>query len=581
MDVFFVMDTNALTGISSRSELAISLGVRHKVLTYLLFALPRDQQYTTYDIKKRSGDYRTITAPIPLLKSIQKKLAALLLELYPGRACVYGFLKGKNVKMNAAAHSRKRWVVNLDLQDFFPSINFGRVKGLFRNKPFDYPDSLARDVANLCCFNGLLPQGAPTSPIISNFICWRLDNDLQKFAKKNKCIYSRYADDITFSSNIESIPESIGSINGAEINLSEELESIIHDNGFQVNSSKTRYSFSRTRQEVTGLIVNNRNVNVQRKYVMQVRAMIHSWEKYGLKAAAKEHFEKYDYKAKKPSDNEKSFIAEVIGKIGYIRFIKKYKDGEEYFDSPVYRGLADRVNALLPEAKLLYHTRAVESASKPMIFCEGKTDWMLIKKALEVFQRKGEFTDIDIDFRKYEGNETAGVTNLISFCHAETIADLNFPGICLFDRDERRLTKGLIKDGESYSYRGHNIYAMLLPVPDFRSFDEICIEQLFKDSEIQTEDDSGRRLYLSTEFDKSTGVHLLNNNLSYSQLNHLKFNYPKIIDSNVYDKNTQKNVALPKRDFAYNISNDIGDFAHFSFEGFRPLFEMLRQILSK
>lgn len=574
------MENSRLVGISTREELASALEVKHRVLTYLLFALPQDQQYKEYSLTKKNGGVRVISAPVPSLKKVQRSLAAQLLAQYPGRCCVNGFLKGKNIKSNATVHLKKRWVVNLDLLDFFPSINFGRVKGVFTHKPFEYPDSLARDVANLCCYNGTLPQGAPTSPIISNYICWRLDNELQKFAKKNRCVYSRYADDITFSSSIRDIPESIGIIDDSKIVLSDELVSIISRNGFEINPTKTRFSLSNSRQEVTGLIVNSNNVNVRRKYVKQVRAMIHAWEKYGLKAAAGEHFAKFNYKGKKPGDIEQAFVSEVVGKIGYIKYIKKYKHGNEYFDSMVYKSLAERVNALLPEAKLHYHTKALESALKPMLFCEGKTDWMLIQKALSTFQGKGEFLDVDICFRKYEGNETAGVPNLVNFCFAETITDLKFPGICIFDRDEPNHTRKIIKPGEEYSFRGHNIYVMLLPVPSFRDFDQICIEQLFRDDEIKTEDEFGRRLYISTEFDSATGVHLFDSNLRCDRLNTLKFNYPKILDSGVYNINTGKNVALPKRDFALNCSEGKGKFADFSYEGFRPLFETIRKILS-
>lgn len=282
---------------TSRSELAAALDVPLKSLTYFLYALRNDEdKYSRYTIPKRNGSFREICAPHKGLKRIQKRLSEVLVDIYPESVSAHGFLRGRSIKSNAQCHLNRKWIINIDLKDFFPSIHFGRVKGVFISWPFNFPEPIARDLANLCCCDGILPQGAPTSPIISNFVCWKLDNQLMRFAKKNKCFYTRYADDITFSTNLKEIPESVGVISDYEFKLSDAFIEIIQSNGFNINVDKTRFSSSYNRQEVTGLIVNSHNVNVPRSYVMQVRAMIHAWEKFGLNKAAEEHWKSFNYK---------------------------------------------------------------------------------------------------------------------------------------------------------------------------------------------------------------------------------------------------------------------------------------------
>lgn len=573
------MGKDSLIGITTRADLAEVLDIKESTLTFLLYKLSKDEKYTSFTVQKRNGGIREISAPVYGLKSVQKKLASELIKVYPGRACVHGFVPQKNIKSNAGSHINRRWIVNIDIKDFFPSIHFGRVKGLFENKPFCYPVTLARELANLCCNDGVLPQGAPTSPIISNFICWRLDNQLQQLAKSAKCFYTRYADDITISSNLRSFPPEIGTIGeDKKFLLSDKILDIVHSNCFELNSEKTRYAFRKGRQEVTGLIINSGNTNVPRKFVMQVRAMIHAWEKYGLEKAAEEHFNKYNYKHKDAKDKPSSFINELVGKLGYIRYIKRYSYGSEVYDSTVYSNLVRRIKTLKPEVNIFYHLRASESVDTPMIFCEGKTDWLLLKTALKKLQDAGEFMDLDVAFREYGPTETAGVSKLIAFCNSETVYNLKHIGLCVFDRDDQSVKK-VISTGLEYAYKGHNLYAMYLPVPSFRTFNEISIEHLFSDKEIMTENEDKRRLYLSTEFDKETGLHLTNPEISYREIKHLQAKYPRILDSGVIDSRTGHNVALPKRDFAYNVANSIGDFANFSFEGFKPFFEKVRKIL--
>ena len=303
--------------VKTKRELATCLGVEFKVLAYNLYKLTDEDKYIEFEIKKRKSGKRLIFAPNSGIKYIQENLSKILLEIYPAKNCVHGYVKGKGIKSNALFHVKRKNIINLDLKDFFPSINFGRVRGIFKSHPFNFDDTISTALAQICCYKGALPQGAPTSPIISNFICRRLDNRLIDLSKKGKFIYTRYADDITLSTNIFPIPKEIGDITNNVLSLSAELVNTINSNDFQINSNKTRFANKFNRQEVTGLIV-NKFPNVKRNYVRHVRAMLHAWEKFGIYDAAKEHFEKYNYKHKKTNQIELSYLNELVGKIGYI-----------------------------------------------------------------------------------------------------------------------------------------------------------------------------------------------------------------------------------------------------------------------
>lgn len=165
----------------------------------------------------------------------------------------HAFQKEKSIITNAQIHRNKRFVLNIDLENFFNSFHFGRVKGFFeKDKNFKVPPDVALIIAQLTCYQGVLPQGAPSSPIITNLICRILDLRILKLAKKYKLDYSRYADDLTFSTNIRSF-------DAQEKEFLSVLETEIKRAGFKINTKKTRLQFNNSRQEVTGLIVNKKN----------------------------------------------------------------------------------------------------------------------------------------------------------------------------------------------------------------------------------------------------------------------------------------------------------------------------------
>ena len=294
-------------------------------LKYILFVAPHHKRYSESFIPKKRGGERKLLIPSSELKFVQQRLLQVLQVVYKPKRSVRGFTYGESIVSNARDHVGKRYVLNVDLKDFFPSIHFGRVRGMFMNYPYSLNDKVATVLAQICSLETELPQGAPTSPIISNMICAKLDSQLIRLAKKTGCYYTRYADDLTFSTAKKTFPLSLAKKEGNQrVIAGKKLEKIIHDNGFRVNPEKiclqTRYGH----QEVTGLTV-NKKVNVKRKSVRQIRAMLHAWEKYGYTAAESDH-PKYNYKFQYDSSYEPSFQKVVKGKSEFIGLVRGKDD---------------------------------------------------------------------------------------------------------------------------------------------------------------------------------------------------------------------------------------------------------------
>lgn len=334
-------DLNRFLQIKTLQDVADILEISAINLKFILYILPNEKRYTEYTIVQKNSKTRKISSPDFRLKQLQRKLLYFLTLCHKPKKNIYGFIQGRSIKHNAANHTRKKHLLNIDIQDFFPSINFGRVRGLFLKDPFNFPESIATILAQLCCHNGRLPQGAPTSPIISNLICYKLDNQLNKLARETKVTYTRYADDLTFSSNLRVFPKEISEIIDGELKLNPFFVNIIRKNGFEVNSQKTRYSHNFNRQEVTGLIVNELP-NVKRKYVRQIRAMIHAWSKYGYKASNNEFIKKYYFNNSVSKTNRNTFKKVLKGKIEFLKQIKGPQD-------KVYINLLTRANKLAPK----------------------------------------------------------------------------------------------------------------------------------------------------------------------------------------------------------------------------------------
>ena len=173
-----------LTPLTTPHNLAHILGTTLQKLTYVLYALGVDRQYSTFEITKKNGGVRVIKAPNEQLKGFQRRLKVHLEKLYEPHQAATGFIKERGIVSNAKEHIKKAAVFNIDLANFFDQINFGRVRGMLMAKPYCLQEDTATIIAHLCCCNKIVPQGAPTSPVISNMICKKLDRELSFLAKK-------------------------------------------------------------------------------------------------------------------------------------------------------------------------------------------------------------------------------------------------------------------------------------------------------------------------------------------------------------------------------------------------------------
>lgn len=277
--------------------------------------------------KKKPGEFRTISAPrntsfMIMLRYVNEILKAL----YTSSNHAYGFTEGRSVVDNALQHKGMNYVFNTDIKDFFPSIDQARVWKRLQLPPFNFPDAIARLLAGLCSmrtdiivnpkkgyYRCVLPQGAPTSPIITNMICDNLDRRLTGLAKRFGLNYSRYADDITFSSMHNVYQE------GGEFR--QELKRIIEGQNFKMNEGKTRLQKRNVRQEVTGITVNEK-LNVTQKYVRDIRNLLYIWEKYGPSAATIKFFPKYKQEKGHVKKGNPDMVNVLDGKLMYLKMVK-------------------------------------------------------------------------------------------------------------------------------------------------------------------------------------------------------------------------------------------------------------------
>ncbi|MDU1053820.1 retron Ec67 family RNA-directed DNA polymerase/endonuclease [Clostridium baratii] len=352
------------TDIENKNQLANILNIELKYLTYILYIKKVDNYYKEFEIPKKNGEIRKIHAPTDRLKDIQKNLSIILSkyqsypysENYKGNKISHAFEKNKSIITNAKIHRNKKYVFNVDLECFFDSFHFGRVKGFFeKNKIFALPNEIAIILAQLCCYKGCLPQGAPTSPIITNLICKILDIRLLKIAKSFKLDYTRYADDLTFSTNDNAFLENQTKF----INL---LIKEINRAGFKLNDKKTRLQYNTSRQEVTGLVV-NKKINVKKSYYKNTRAMAYTLYRKGnftINGVSSENINKLE------------------GRFSFINQLDKYNNllSEKKRD---FHNLNSREKEY---QKFLFY-KYFFSNEKPLLVTEGKTDIVYIKSALK------------------------------------------------------------------------------------------------------------------------------------------------------------------------------------------------------
>jgi retron-type reverse transcriptase len=297
------------------ADLARAMEIKLGVLRWLTFhrrgaALVH---YHRYQIPKRSGGQRLISAPKPQLAQAQHWVLEKILSRLATTDLAHGFVKRRSIVSNAAAHVGQAVVANMDLADFFPSVTFRRVKGLFQ-KRMGYSEQVATVLALLTtepprlpvAYDGRrywaalgerrLPQGACTSPALTNLVCRRLDHRLDGLARSMDFTYTRYADDLTFSGDAV---DSIG-------RLLRGVRSVLTDEGFDENRAKTRIMRRGRRQEVTGVVVNDRPT-VSRTEIRRLRAILHNCARHGLESQNR--------------SGHPHFAAYLRGKVAYVAMV--------------------------------------------------------------------------------------------------------------------------------------------------------------------------------------------------------------------------------------------------------------------
>lgn len=358
-------------------------------------------RYRQFKIRKKSGGFRLITAPRNnSFKLLLRATNEILKALYKPSPYAMGFIEGRSVVSNAHIHIGQNYVLNIDLKDFFPSIEQVRVWKRLQAKPYNMPKQIASIIAGLCSmrikrddidenakheydkhFLYVLPQGAPTSPILTNMICDKLDYLLGGLAKRFGLHYTRYADDITFSSM-----HYVYSKNGDFI---KELKRIITDQGFTINDGKTRLQKKGARQEVTGIVV-SKKLNVTQKYVREVRTILHIWEKYGYDEAYSSFLPKYKIEKGHVKRGNPDLMNVIDGKLLYLKMVKGEMDS-------VYMKLNYRFQNLKDVVININNTN-----SKGTTFIKTYT--------LSNFENNESYSNITIDF-KSDGKPYAHFTS--------------------------------------------------------------------------------------------------------------------------------------------------------------------------
>jgi hypothetical protein len=274
-----------------------------------IFFKNKENFYKEFSIPKKSGKFRSIESPTKQLKILQGITKDLLEEYYTKDQVpthVFGYVQGRGIKENAQLHVRKKYVLNIDIKNFFKSITKKMIIERLSYKPFSIHrrSIINRIIAEIVTFNDYLPTGSPTSPIVSNIVLKEFDYSMVMFSKKYGLTYSRYADDLTFSTNK---PHDFKSI----INS---LQQRVAKFGFKLNKDKTRLQCSGSRQIVTGLVVNSK-VSVKKEFISLTKCMLNNWWVYGIEEAQ----ERYDAN-KRVTDGV--FLENVVrGRIDFIGYI--------------------------------------------------------------------------------------------------------------------------------------------------------------------------------------------------------------------------------------------------------------------
>ncbi|WP_048736594.1 retron Ec67 family RNA-directed DNA polymerase/endonuclease [Necropsobacter massiliensis] len=547
---------NALSRLKNCNSIAdiissFSLNISPKNFSYILYILSDNDKYKEFTIPKSDSSIRTISCPEPRLKYLQKEFSKIIndcvIEIQHKNPSYlignHAFEKYKSIASNAYKHEKQRYILNIDIENFFSSIHYGRVVGFLQNdRYFSLSEKTSKIIAKLATHKGVLPQGSPLSPILASLIGNIVDSRLMKLARKYKLTYTRYADDITFSSNRNFSTDLLTFKDGIWV-ANKKLISAINHCGFKINHKKTRFSDQNHKRVVTGVIVNE-FLNTDKKYRKNTRAMVNSLLSKG------------EFKILDRDNNEiQGTIEQLIGRLNHSISIKyrdrvlnprlprdvrievqnkikenlikiiQYKENTTFLPKNIGLDKIEKAfNIEKDEAKYLLsfvqkrddrliipdcNIRLLRnvlfykyflSMDKPVIITEGKTDALYFKAAMKKLlisndlyfvkhKKNGELDKLGLTggtapinaFFKYVYNDN----NFVDF-HKINVKPKS-PVIFILDYDDgldkvKNLLKKNFSEGKRFSQIKRNIYILLLNKfgdgEDFKKDNKVCIENL-------------------------------------------------------------------------------------------------------
>ena len=472
-------------GCQSKRDLAFVLGYSEKQLNHILFSNSTSNAYYNFTIPKKTGGQRQILAPNLKLKELQTALATLLSHCYDvldTERLLKSGIKDHSVRSfsshgfrrklvvenlpreirfgiysNAKNHTNKRYVLNIDIENFFESITFARIVGYFmKNENFLLPYPVAILIAQISTYRppsgaqGYLPQGSPLSPIISNLIGSILDAKILNLAKSYRLDYSRYADDITLSTNAMDFPLDIAYMSNGAWVVGSKLEKVIKTSKFDVNHKKTRLYYKSNRQEVTSLTV-NKKVNVNKYYYRNTRSMVHQYCKTGAFFCSSKH--------RKDMHNSAHSLSSVLG------FIYEIKTREDELNQeiagikeigPTIRSFEKFSSIEKLYTRFLFHSTFVYP-DRTVVIGEGITDQLHLRVAYKkLFDNKANFVSSMrftylgklkrfTDFTKFDGG-TSLLKTFIKDYHLFFKSQTLGPNPCIILVDNDVAGTGVIKE---------------------------------------------------------------------------------------------------------------------------------------
>jgi RNA-directed DNA polymerase len=521
----------------SLRDVASVLGFRPAALSYLLYTQAAASKYRQFDIPKRYGGTRTICAPSVQLKLLQRRLCDVLQNCWDeindasgvSDNISHGFKRGHSIISNAKGHRNRRYVFNVDLKDFFGTINFGRVRGYFiKDKRFHLNPRVATVLAQIACWNDSLPQGSPCSPVISNLVGHILDINLVRLAARHGCTYSRYADDLTFSTNKPVFPAPIA-MPAWDANTwipGTGLARLITKCGFETNPYKTRMQYRDSRQEVTGLVVNCK-LNVRAEYRHTVRAMVHRLITTGA----------FEFIRKEVDANGVVTLQRTPGTTNQLHGMLGFIDSVDLYNKAKARTAQKKDHAHTSSKESIYRLfllfKEFYIASRPTIMCEGKTDNIYLLYAIRSLAKSypqlaaiNSDNTVKLKVRLYKYTETStgrilgingGAGDLGRFICAyhSTIGRFKAPGMdhpimLLVDNDDagrkifsicKQITKQPVIGNESFLHVTGNLY--VVPTPLVAGKKHSTIEDFF-DATIKATQVSGKTFNPTDDFDPDT-----------------------------------------------------------------------------